>query len=125
MSDGATILIVDDDPDMRALVKTLIEVDGQHTVVAEAVDGPDALAVYRTLNAPPTPDVIILDNRMPELSGLQVAERILAQVPSQRIVLFTAFPDDETVSRADAIGIARVVSKDEFSTLPAIVRSLT
>ena len=124
MSDHATILIVDDDPDMRDLVKTAIELDGRHRVVAEAIDGPDALAKYDELDAPPVPDVVILDNRMPDMTGLEVAERILAAVPAQQIVLFTAYPDAATLQRAEELGVARVVSKTEFAQLPEIVRSL-
>ena len=124
VTDRATILIVDDDPDMRDLVKAAIELDGRHRVVAEAVDGPDALAKYEELDAPPIPDVVILDNRMPDMTGLEVAERILTKVPSQQIVLFTAFDDAATLQRAAELGVSQVVSKSNFAQLPEIVRSL-
>jgi CheY-like chemotaxis protein len=120
-----TVLIVDDEEDMRALVRTWFALDGHYAVVAEAVDGRDALVIYDTLHAPPTPDVVILDNRMPGMSGLEVAREMLAKVPEQRIVLFTAYADAETEQRANEIGISRVVSKGDYAQLPAIIRSLT
>ena len=43
-------------------------------VVGEAVDGPDAISVYGTLDPPAVPDVVILDNRMPNLTGLEAAD---------------------------------------------------
>jgi YesN/AraC family two-component response regulator len=73
-----TILIVDDELDIRKLIRVVIEVaNAGFTVVGEAVDGPDALRVWHDLNGPPVPDVIILDNRMPQLTGLEVARQIL------------------------------------------------
>ena len=73
-----TMLIVDDEMDMRMLVRVVIEIanDGL-SIVGEAADGAEALRVWRDLDGPPVPDVVILDNRMPELTGLEVAEQIL------------------------------------------------
>ena len=126
MSDHkATVLIVDDESDMRALVRTWLELEGGYEVVAEAVDGQEALVAYDRLNAPPTPDVVILDSRMPGLSGIDVAEEMLRRVPRQRIVLFTAFADDALVRRAADIGVRRVISKSDYAELPRIIRTIS
>jgi DNA-binding response OmpR family regulator len=73
----AHVLVVDDDPDIRGLVKELLERQGYG--VSEAANGKDAL---RSLYASP-PDVVLLDVSMPELDGWQTLERIrdLSDVP--------------------------------------------
>jgi CheY-like chemotaxis protein len=71
------------------------------------------------------PDVIILDNRMPGLSGLDVAKQILEERPGQLIVLYSAFLDEEVRAAAEAIGIARCVTKEEVEQLPSLIWELT
>jgi CheY-like chemotaxis protein len=72
-----TVLIVDDEIDMRTIVRLVLQSASQGiTVVAEAVDGVDALTVFENLKHPEVPDVVILDNRMPGRMGIEVAEEI-------------------------------------------------
>ncbi|HLT15755.1 MAG TPA: response regulator [Acidimicrobiales bacterium] len=94
-------------------------------LVGEAADGPAAIQVWRDLNGPPIPDVVILDNRMPGLSGMEVAERLLAERPSQIIVLYSAYLDADIRARAAEVGITACVSKHELDQLPNLVRQLT
>ncbi len=77
MNNRAHVLVVDDDPDIRGLVKELLERQGYG--VSEASNGKEAL---RALYATP-PDVVLLDVSMPELDGWQTLERIrdLSDVP--------------------------------------------
>jgi CheY-like chemotaxis protein len=93
-------------------------------VVAEAADGQEALDAFDALDPPPTPTVILLDNRMPVLSGLEAAREILARHPEQRIVLFTAYSGDEVQREAKAVGITAVVAKTHAGRLPQILRRL-
>ncbi|MGH9086061.1 MAG: response regulator transcription factor [Acidimicrobiales bacterium] len=121
-----TMLIVDDEVDMRVLVRIVIEMANNGLdIVGEAADGPEALQVWKDLDGPPVPDVIILDNRMPGLSGLEVAEQILRERPEQLILLYSAFLDDAVRTRAAEIGVTRCVSKQELEGLPDLVRGLT
>lgn len=119
---GATVLLVDDEPDIRQLARIFLEMDGLQ--VNEAVDGAQALERYAELNPPPQPSVVVLDNRMPGLTGVQVAERMLSIYPDQVIVLFSAFLDQETQDAAQALGVTACVSKTEMKRLPAIIREL-
>ena len=120
----ATMLIVDDELDMRLLVRLVIEMANNGlTIVGEAADGVEALQVWRDLNEP-EPDVVILDNRMPEFSGLEVARRILTERPGQLILLYSAFLDDTVRKQAAEIGITRCVTKDELDRLPSLIREL-
>ncbi len=120
-----TTLVVDDEIDMRLLVRTVLELaeNGFH-VVGEAEDGIEALAAYAGLEPPPTPDVVILDNRIPKLSGLMTAEKMLSIRPDQIVILYSAFLDDDVRRAAEAIGIAECVSKSELSALPGIIKRL-
>jgi CheY-like chemotaxis protein len=121
-----TMLIVDDEMDMRMLVRVVIEIANEGlSIVGEASDGDEALTMWRALDGPPIPDVVILDNRMPGLSGLEVAAQILEERPAQIIVLYSAFLNDAVRAEAAALGIARCVSKEELDQLPNVVRELT
>ena len=75
-----TVLVADDEPDMRELARVFLEMDG-FEVVGEAVDGAQALARFVELDPPPVPSVVLLDNRMPVLTGLEAAEQILSTHP--------------------------------------------
>src|SRR5947209_10065646 len=82
------VLIVDDEEDMRALVRATIEIANEGlTVAAEAADGESAVDIVRAER----PEVVVLDHRMPGISGLDTARRILAEHPEQAIVLFSSF----------------------------------
>jgi CheY-like chemotaxis protein len=119
------MLIVDDELDMRMLVRLVIDMANHGlSIVGEAEDGADALRVWHDLQGPPQPDVVILDNRMPQLSGLEVAERILAERPGQIILLYSAFLDDSVRARAAEVGITKCVSKQELQDLPRLIREL-
>ena len=108
-------LIVDDDEDMRFLLRAVIERANEGLqVAAEAGGAEEALAQWRAVN----PDTIVLDHRMPGTTGLQVAETILSEAPSQSIILFSAYLDDDLVARAEAVGIRACISKDRYDDIP-------
>ena len=85
--------MVDDEPEMRMLARVFLE-RGGFNVIDEAEDGSQALERFQELNPPPIPSVVLLDNRMPGLTGLEVAEQMLSQHPDQVIVLFSAHLDE-------------------------------
>ena len=121
-----TMLIVDDELDMRMLVRVVIEMANHGlSIVGEAADGDEAIRVWRELDGPPVPDVVILDNRMPGLTGIEVAEQILAERPAQLIVLYSAFLDDEVRAQAREVGITTCVSKEDLERLPGVIQELT
>jgi two-component system chemotaxis response regulator CheY len=118
-----TILVVDDEPDMRYLARVVLE-QGGISVTAEASDGPEALTKLRELEPPPVPTVILLDNQMPGPSGLEVAAQILSCLPDQLIVLFSAYLSDDIVEQATRLGVAACVSKGDALNLAEIIRDL-
>ncbi|MGH8860563.1 MAG: response regulator [Jatrophihabitantaceae bacterium] len=120
---AVTILVVDDDADMRYLARVVIESAGI-VVAGEAANGVEALMKLEELDPPPIPTVILLDNQMPGPSGLEVAAQILADRPDQLIVLFSAYLDDEIIAEATRLGIASCVSKGDALDLATIIRDL-
>jgi CheY-like chemotaxis protein len=120
---AVTILIVDDESDMRLLARTVLARAGIE-VVGEAADGAEAMSTVEELDPPPMPTVILLDNRMPGLSGLDVAAKVLERTPSQLIILFSAYLDEETIAQAKRFGVAACVSKKDVFALPDIIRAL-
>ena len=118
-----TVLVVDDEPDVLTLVRLLIRDVPEVEVVAEAVDGPSALEMFDKLDAPPVPRVVVLDNQLPGLMGVEVARLMRERVPEQRVVLFTAFVNDRVLEEARSVGIDEVVAKTEFKRLVEVLRS--
>ena len=108
-------LIVDDEEDVRFLLRRIIE-HANHglTVAGEAANGEEALEHV----AASRPEVIVLDNRMPGVSGLEVAAQILRDHPDQSIILFSAHLDSEIVRRATELGIRACLVKNDYSQIP-------
>ena len=102
------MLIVDDAPavrdGLRRIVRGLPDVDA----VSMASSGEEALARYSVER----PDLVLLDVRMPGMSGLECARRLLHSDPGVRIVMLTANDDPQTVATAVANGAAGYISKD-------------
>ncbi|MEP6479622.1 MAG: response regulator [Rhodoglobus sp.] len=86
-----TVVVADDDPDIRALVRISVTRAGLH-VVADVEDGAAALAAIREYD----PDLAILDVSMPELSGIEVCRAVRADVAigDVRILLLSASVDE-------------------------------
>ena len=109
------VLVVDDESDIRVLIEAVIERANEGlTVVGNATNGYEAIERWRETG----PDVILLDQQMPEMSGLQAAEAILAEQPDQRIILYTAYLDDDTHRKASELGIRACVPKGDLSHIP-------
>jgi DNA-binding NarL/FixJ family response regulator len=107
------VLIVDDEPDLRVLLRTVLSLDDRFEVAGEAADGQQGLDMFRSLR----PDVLILDQRMPTLQGLQVAQEVLAEHPAQLVILMSAFLDDAIVAEANALGVRAVLGKQDAQGL--------
>jgi two-component system invasion response regulator UvrY len=115
------VLIVDDMDDMRALVRLVVRTANDGLVVAgEAANGSEAIDLVDTLD----PAVIVLDELMPGLGGLETARRILARRPQQRIILFSAYLDDRVREAARELGITTCLSKVDYESLPDVIRAV-
>ena len=101
------VLIVDDDNLMRAGLRAVLSSDETIDVVGEAADG--AQAVEQTLAL--TPDVVLMDVRMPAVDGIEATRRIVAVRPAARILILTTFEDDDYVLNALRAGAAGFLLK--------------
>jgi DNA-binding NarL/FixJ family response regulator len=114
------VLIVDDEDDMRLLLRNVLTADRGFEIVGEAVDGETAIRAAADLK----PDAIVLDHRMPDLTGVDAAQSILADRPDTVIVLFSAHLDADIRSDAATAGIRECVSKANLFDLPARLAQL-
>ena len=111
------IVIVDDDRFVSGALKTILEVSEEITVDAVGEDGAEAVALYRRHR----PDVLLMDIRMKEMSGLEAAEKVLEEFPDAKILLLTTFSDDDYIVRALRLGAKGYLLKQDYaSILPAL-----
>jgi two-component system response regulator YesN len=112
-------LLVDDEPDIRMVMRLVIEVDGAGVcVVGEAEDGEQAVAAVDDLS----PEVVVIDVRMPHLDGMSAAARILEHEPRPSVILCTAYADRQLEREAAELGISACVPKTDIVDIPTVIR---
>ncbi|MEU4241375.1 response regulator transcription factor [Actinoplanes sp. NPDC026619] len=102
------VLLVDDQQLIRAGLRMLCEAEGDLTVVGEAGDGREAVALVARL----VPDVVVMDLRMPGVDGISATSRILAARPATRVLVLTTFGDDDHLYPALTAGACGFLLKD-------------
>jgi two-component system, NarL family, response regulator len=105
------VLTVDDHLVVRAGVRAIIDAEPDMEVVAEAADGPSALAAH----AQHQPDIILLDLRLPGMSGPEVISALRARDPRATVIVLTSYDADEDIYRAIQAGARGYLLK---GTLP-------
>ena len=111
----ASILVIDDDPDVRGfIVEELAELGHR---VREASDGPSGLTLY----AAERPDLVVIDFIMPGMSGADVARHILDTVPDQRLLFISGYSETDAITRA-APGAPLLTKPFRADALDAAVR---
>ena len=114
------VLVVDDQDDIRFLVRTIIESsDSGVYVAAEAASEHEALALL----AEKEPDVALIDVVIPPGADLAVARLVRERHPNLPVVLFSARVDDELREHAAALGAADCISKSDVTAIPETLRS--
>ncbi|MFE4962990.1 response regulator [Streptomyces sp. NPDC056660] len=132
-----TVLLVDDEPLVRAGLRAVLEAQPDIEVVGEAADGAAVIPLVRRLR----PDVVAMDVRMPLLDGIEATRAVLRTVAEPpKILVVTTFEDDEYVYEAlragadgfllkrarpaEIVHAVRLVAEGESLLFPASVRQL-
>ncbi|MEI6590119.1 MAG: response regulator transcription factor [Verrucomicrobiota bacterium] len=102
------LLMVDDHPMLRAGLALVLNSEPGFQVVAEADDGPTALALWRERR----PDVMLLDLSMSGMDGIETLERLRAEFPDARVLMLTSSEAPEDVRHALAAGAGGYVTKN-------------
>jgi DNA-binding NarL/FixJ family response regulator len=130
------VLIADDQALVRVGLRKILEFEPDTEVVGEAVDGADAVRQADRL----TPDVVLMDIRMPALDGIEATRRITAARPGCRVLILTTFGLDAYVYDAlragasgfllkdappeEIAGAVRIVASGEALLAPAVTRAV-
>jgi DNA-binding NarL/FixJ family response regulator len=107
-SSAIRVLLVDDDPLVRAALRMVLGGTDGLALVGEVADGADVPAAVRTHS----PDVVLMDIRMPGIDGLTATERVRAQPDPPHVLVLTTFDADEHVLRALRAGAGGFLVKD-------------
>ena len=105
---GARVMVVDDTDHVRNMLVDMLELDG-FQVVGQAASGEEACRLVDDA----TPDVIVMDFKMPGMDGLTAARTIRETRTDQSIILYTAYLDPTIEAQAKEAGIALCIGKVE------------
>ncbi len=117
------LLVVDDHEVVRLGLRLLLQNRPEFELVGEAESGAQALALVERLR----PDLVILDVRLPDRDGLEVCREITERFPGVRVLILTAYPDEEFIVRAIEAGasgyvLKRAGSRELMQALEALAR---
>ena len=110
------VLIVDDDPRIRELLKQTLA--GHADEFFEAADGAQAVALYETCR----PDWVLMDLAMKPVNGLEATARIRAGHPQARVVMVSQYDEPEVRAAALRAGALAFVSKEDLAPLLSLLR---
>ena len=115
------VLIIDDEPNVRAGVKVIIPwKDYDFEIIGEGIDGIDGLNKIMTL----MPELVLIDIRMPGLSGLEVVEKARESGYRGKFIITTGYSDFEYAKRAIHLDVSHYILKpiDEEELMEAVLR---
>jgi CheY-like chemotaxis protein len=93
------VLLVDDVPEVRRLVRTALRFRGLFSVVGEAADGTTAITLTEQLR----PDIVVLDIGLPDLAGKEVLTGLRVALPSVKVVVFSGTEPEDSAGIADEV----------------------
>lgn len=103
-----TVMIVDDHDMVRLGLRVAIEASDIFNLVAEAKDGLSALQFYKEFQ----PDITLMDLLMPDMDGLDTAQKIFEEFPDAKIIALTSFQEDQLIESAVSIGMKGYILKN-------------
>ena len=105
------LLLVDDQAMFREGLRLILSQHADFEIVGEAADGEAALASISAL----TPDIVLMDLRMPKLGGVEATRRIHREWPGSKVIVLTTFEEDAEIFAAIRAGAAGFLLKDASS----------
>lgn len=102
------VMVAEDHPVARVGITTIINLEPDMKVIAEAVNGKEAVELYRRHR----PDIAILDIRMPIMSGIEAAVAIQAEFAGAPLVALSSYGGDEHIRKALGAGMRAYLTKD-------------
>lgn len=102
------IVIIDDHIMFRQGLKAVLELEKDIKIVGEASSGNKAMDAVKKNN----PDILLVDIKLPDISGIEVCEKILNQYPTLKVIIITAFHDEKDVVKAIRAGAKGYILKD-------------
>jgi DNA-binding NarL/FixJ family response regulator len=116
----ATVLIVDDHEQLRALMRQIMAETSDLRVVGEAADGAEAMRLVQTLR----PAIVLLDLGLPGVSGLEVLRWLKVEYPETKVIIVTVHTENAYRQTAEASGADAFLLKKTLVTdlLPTIKR---
>lgn len=115
-----TVLVVDDSPDVRHVVRTFLERDATFKVCGEAGDGPEAIKKAELL----APDLVLLDFLMPGMNGIDAANALRQLLPKTKIAIFSNYTHDFGARLSSAVGIDAVIAKGSLADMAKSLKKL-
>jgi DNA-binding NarL/FixJ family response regulator len=103
------VLIADDHVLVRQGLREYLDTSADIDVIAEASNGQEVLAIMET--AQPRPDVALIDVRMPEVDGIEVARSMRKHYPDTQVIMLSAYDEDQYVAEAARAGARGYVLK--------------
>ncbi|MDF2544094.1 MAG: hypothetical protein K0S47_3812 [Herbinix sp.] len=114
------ILLIDDDKLVCSSLQIILSADPELTVIGKGFNGLEAIQQYQKLR----PDVLLMDIRMEEMSGLEAGEQILAKYPEAKILYLTTFLDDDYIIKALSIGAKGYMLKQNYDSIIPSVKAV-
>ncbi len=121
MSETFRIVVADDEPDVRLLLRLQLQGVSGIEVVGEAGDGLEAIEQCRTLR----PDAVVMDLLMPRMMGIEAIERIQQEFPGIGLVAYTATAGDFVRHEMERLGVALLLKSGDVHQLVAALERST
>lgn len=116
-----TVVLVDDTPELRRLLRRGLELAGGFEVVAEAGDGAEGVARIEEAR----PDAVLLDLAMPVMDGLQAIPEIRRLAPETKIVVLSGFDENQMAKEAVSAGAHAYIAKGAaIEKIATVLRTL-
>ena len=118
-SNSIRVVLADDQPEVRGVLKRALERDGRFLVVGEAEDGSQALDKARD----ESPDVIIIDLAMPNMDGMEALGRIVDQAPETKVVVLSSMANFSG-SREHAMELGASAVFDKYTSPKRLIKAI-